>query len=495
MIPRYEQKEITRIWSDTNKLQLWQKTEFAVLEARANLGQIPQEIYARIKGDLNYYPIDMGYWKILEEKFKHDLNAFVEERRRFLPAGLKPYLHEGMTSYDTEEPAFARMLKESTDLVMREYCINLNSTLRGKAIKHRFTIMIGKTHGQGAELQTFGKRCLTWFRNLETDLENLERTAKNLRYSKLSGAIGNYGDINPEIEKKALAILGFEPYYGATQIMPRELYAPIAQALCQFVLTLDKIAVDIRLGARSGNPIYQEPFGKKQTGSSAMPHKKNTISTEQIEGMARLAKGYFLVITENIVTWEERAIEQSSVERIAWPDLFHVVIHSLRTMDKVLSGLVVYPDNMLREIVDSRGCYASGNAKEVLKKMGVDFGFTTNDAYRAVQLSAFNAFEPKGYEERKLREGQIESFVEADELLQKFQQISRPTPISIQQILSKGELRTSPQLEATEGDVKRWNRVLKEIFQDPKNLEKWNRIFIPSYILRNERGLFRKVFG
>ena len=185
------------------------------------------------------------------------------------------------------------------------------------------------------------------------DLQLLHEVSTNLDYSKLSGAIGNYGSINPEVEIKALELLELQPYYGATQIMPRELYAPLAQALAQIVSTLNKIAMAIRLGARSGNPIYHEPFKKTQMGSSAMPHKKNTIRTEQIEGMERMAHNYLQMIMENIKTWEERAIEQSCVERVAWPDLFHVTIHSLRSMNFVLSGLQVYPDNMLREIIES----------------------------------------------------------------------------------------------------------------------------------------------
>ena len=397
MIERYTDKDIARVWSDENKLKLWQKTELAVIKTMANLGQIDKEIFTKIIEILEGRPIDLVWWKEKEKEIKHDLNAFVEERLRFLPPELQQYFHRKITSYDTEEPAFATMLKESLELVER-YFLVLDTILVEMAKRYRFTIMNGRTHGQEAELQTFGKRILTWLRDLRFDLATLKRAAENLIYSKISGAIGSYGSIEPELEEKALEMLGFEPYYGATQIMPREIYAPIAQVLCQLVVTLNKIALAIRLGARSGRPIYQEPFGKKQKGSSAMPHKKNTISTEKIEGMARMAKRFFDMIQDNIVTWEERAIEQSCVERVAWPDLFHVVIHSLKTMSRVLAGLVVYPDNMLLEIIDSRGCYASNEAKEVLRQLGVQYGLTTEDAYRIIQLAAFNVFEPTAEE-------------------------------------------------------------------------------------------------
>jgi adenylosuccinate lyase len=276
--------------------------------------------------------------------------------------------------------------------------------------------------------------------------------------------------------------------------MPREIYAPIAQALCQIVLTLDKIALDIRLGARSGRPIYQEPFGKKQKGSSAMPHKKNTISTEQMEGMGRMAKGFENMIKENIKTWEERAIEQSCVERVAWPDLFHVVIHSLKTMTRVLKGLVVYPDNMLWEIIESRGCYASSEAKEVLRKLGVQYGLTTEDAYRIIQLAAFNAFEPSDAIKR-IRTNLPNSLTEADEALKDMAWYHEPKPTSIRWIISEGYLKTSPQLDITEGEVQKWNVILKQIFSQADNLEKWNQIFQPSYLLKNEAKLYQEIIG
>lgn len=493
MIERYENGGIAAIWRDENKLRLWQETELAVVQAKEKLGRIPRGTFRKIKKILLANSIDLVWWKDKEKELRHDLNAFVFERVRWLPVALQVFFHQKMTSYDTEEPAFAQMFTDSI-LIVDEKISELMQTLIQMAKKYRYTIMNGRTHGQEAELQSFGKRCLTWLQALRVDLANLSRTAKNLRYSKLSGAIGNYGSLDPEVEKEALRLLGLKPYYGATQIMPRELYAPIAQALVQIVMTLDKIALDIRLGARSGRPICQEPFGKKQTGSSAMPHKKNTITTEQVQGMARMAQGYLVMIMQNIATWEERAIEQSCVERVAWPDLLHVVVHSLSSMNRVLSGLRVYPDNMMLEVIDSRGCYAAGEAKEVLRELGVLSGLDTETAYRIVQLAAFNVFEP---EDRwaELRETVPGSLAMADTLLREFQQVSRSRVISIQEIISQGALRVSPQLAAEETDVQRWNEILKQIFSDGKNLNKWNEIFNPSYLLKGEDRLFTEILG
>jgi len=493
MIERYENPGIAAIWCDRNKLKLWRDTELAVIHAKEKLGRIPRGMFRRIKKILLANLIDLVQWKEKEKELKHDLNAFIFECLRWLPPALQVFFHQKMTSYDTEEPAFAQMLADSIAIV-DEKISELMRTLIQMAKKYRYTIMNGRTHDQEAELQSFGKRCLTWLQALRVDLDNLSRAVKNLKYSKLSGAIGSYGSIDPEVEKEALRLLGLKPFYGATQIMPRELYAPIAQALAQIAMTLEKIALDIRLGARSGRPIYQEPFGKKQTGSSAMPHKKNTITTEQVEGMARMAQGYLAMIMQNIATWEERAIEQSCVERVAWPDLFHVVVHSLSSMNRILSGLKVYPDNMMLEVIDSRGCYAAGEAKEVLRELGAPCGLDTETAYRVAQLAAFNVFEP---EDRwaKLRETIAESLAMADALLHEFQQISRSKVISIQKIIPQGALRVSPQLAAGEADVQGWNEILKQIFSDGENLDIWNEIFDPSYLLKGEDKLFAEILG
>lgn len=491
MIPRYAQLEILGIWSDDNKLILWQGTELAVLEARVVLGQLDRVIFDAIAEVWAKNPVDLVWWKNREKETNHDLDAFLDERRRWLPLDLRPYPHQDLTSYDTEESAFVRMLGESVKVVEAEL-IKISLVLRELALKYRYTIMMARTHGQEAELQTFGKRCFTWRRDLQTDIINLLKAKENLAFSKISGAVGNYGGIKPELEKEALRILGFRPYYGAKQIMPRELYAPLAESLFQIVATLNKIAIDIRLGARSGLPICQEPFGRQQKGSSRMPHKKNTISTEQIEGMERMAKGFLGMILDNIKTWEERAIEQSCVERVAWPDLFHVVIHSLRTMERVLRGLAVYPDNMLREVINSRGCYAAGEAKEFLASKGVGFGLSVEEAYRIVQLAAFNVFEPSS-EDANLRQHPAASFDEAAEILREFERRPRPAPVSIKDVISQGRLRISSQLEANEGDVARWNEVLQQIFREPEVAQEFDLIFSPAYLLWYEAVLFDQI--
>ena len=263
MVKRYEDPEILVIWGDDNKLKLWQNTELAVLKARVDLGQLDKPSFSAISNALAEKPFDLNFWRAREAEIIHDLQAFVEERKRHLPVELQPLFHKDLTSYDVEEPAFTRMLLQSVGLVI-SHLSNLESVVENQALKYRYTLMMGRTHGQEAELQTLGKRFLTWLADLRLDERNLLGFSNRLEYSKISGAIGNYGSIEPELEKKALKNIGLAPYVGATQIMPREFYAPVAQSLAQIVLTLDKIATAIRLGARSGRPIYQEPFNKKQ---------------------------------------------------------------------------------------------------------------------------------------------------------------------------------------------------------------------------------------
>lgn len=498
MIERYSDQKITRIWGLENKFTLWQRVELAVIEAREKLAKIPEGMHATIKGILESNPIDIAFIDDREKILHHDLNSFLEERLRFLPPELQAEFHKRMTSYDTEEAPFAMMLKSSCGHVFKKVK-DLLEKLREKAIAYRHTPMNARTHGQEAEMQSFGKRCLSWHMDLNTALYNLTVTANNLDVSKLSGAIGTNSGIDPELENTALSILGFKPWVGATQIMPRVLYSPIASALADLTLVIDKIANDIRLGARSGRPLWHEPFGKGQKGSSAMPHKKNTILCENIEGMAQMARHHAAGIKENIKTWEERAIAQSSVERVFWPDLFHVTVRAVTVMTKVIDGLTVYPDNMLAEIIESRGCYASNEAKEVLVELGLPFGLDREDAYRIVQLAAWNAFRVDGHA-MHVRDCPPKSLDEADYWLGKmvdhggraFDDIP-----SIQSIILNGNLGNNPELASDLVIIAAWNAKLRQIFgqDDTQARIRWNEIFRPSHILANEAHLFKEVFG
>ncbi len=492
MIPRYTNSRIQAIWSDQNKTRLWDCSELAAVQASEELGEFPAGVYQKIAASLAAHPVDLEWWLAKDKEIHHDLNAYLEERLRFIVKNLQIYFHRYMTSFDTEEPAFGRMLRDSVDVVL-EMCAELDLILASLARRYQYTVMIGRSHQQGGDLQTFGKRVCTWLRDLRTAAQILGDVSVDLKYSKMSGAMGNYGLFKPEVERRALAILGFEPYVGATQIMPRVLYVPVAAALSGLVSTISKIGNDIRLGARSPKPICQEPFKKKQKGSSAMPHKKNPIRCEQLEGMARVARGFLSMNAENVQTDEERAIEQSSVERIAWPDLFHVTCQALDVLTQVTSGLKVYPDNMLWELVQSRGCYAASQAKEVLKTMGEELWNDAEEPYRIVQLAAFNVFEPS-QKAKRMREFPETSFAFAENFLMAPHSFETEC-VTIQEVIVRGRLRVSDELDADEAVVQRWNRILDSIFADERNRDQWTEIFRPAVLLAHESAIFAALLG
>src|SRR3990170_3627799 len=262
--------------------------------------------------------------------------------------------------------------------------------------------------------------------------------------------------------------------------------ASLAQSVRLVGEALGQIAVDFRLGARSGKSLWHEPFAKEQKGSSAMPHKKNTIGTEQIDGMLDLLSGSEASVLRSIQTWEARAIEQSCVERVAWPDLFHEILRMISVMHRVLGGMVIYRDHMLQEIQDSRETYASDEAKNFLAlecgKRGIEF----ETAYRIVQLASFCAFKPTEYW-AKVRETRPSfDLREADELLQESYNAPFKQSLGIKEIIKKGKLFRVEGLKATEKDVASWNVFLSEIFSGADTRARWDALFNPSYLLKGE---------
>jgi adenylosuccinate lyase len=498
MVPRYANQQIAENSSDINKLKKWQEIELAVILAREKLGIFPQGTHEKIKTILDQHPIDeeaVKWWKARDKEINHDLNAFIDERVRHLPPELHQYFHKGMTSYDTEEPAFSLILLANIAIVENEIEAFL-SILKKMAKKYRCTPMLGRTHGQEAKMQSFGKKVFTWYQKLAISRQELAKAKELLCYSKLSGAIGNYQGLDEVEEVTALGMLGLLPFKGATQIMPRQLHQPLANALVMVVSALTQIAEDIRLAARSGLPILQEPFGKKQKGSSAMPHKKNTITCENQIGMFTMAKGFARMIQDCLITWEERSIEQSCVERVAWPDLFHVAMQSFKNMKKIVEGLQVFPDNMMIEIINSRGCYASEDAKDWLKEHGAKFGLAHEDAYRIVQLAAFNVFEVSMYRQN-LRVNPLDSFEKAEKTLntmyEQLRHASDNAHTGIDDIIMDGKLTYTAELDIAPEEIERWNTILNELFDDFKNIESFKEIFSIKYQLRNEHFLFEEL--
>lgn len=492
MIPRYNDPNIAPIWTDAAKLERWDDVELAAVQAGVAMGEVKEGEYAAINQALADHPADIEWWLKRDGEINHDLNAYLDERRRHIPVELQHLYHKGMTSYDTEEAAFAQALIDSSKIV-RKASEELLEEQRFGALKYRYLPFFDRTHGQGAKLRSFGGRVLTWRAELLSANTKLVQAMEGLRYSRLSGAQGNYGGLlTPELEKRALEILGFKPFHGATQIIPRVVYTPLAQALVLVAGAVNKMATDIRLGARTPWPICQEPFGKKQKGSSAMPHKKNTILTEQMEGMERMIRGYCNMLEEGSKTWEGRAIEQSCVERVAWPDIFHTVMRMLTVMKRVVAGLVIYPDNMLREIIESRGTYASDEAKNFLAEELGKCGIDAEIAYRIIQLASFCVFEPSR-KRRDLRGTRPQKLEDMDALMNQAAALPAEAADTIEKLVCRGELRPVAELEATAEDVRGWNSILKDIFTDRGTLLAWEQIFKPSQLLRQEAFLYERL--
>jgi len=490
MIPRYANADVTRITSDLEKLLKWQRVELAAIKARVRQRKTTQAAYDAIRTALEANPPDVAWWKARDAEISHDLLAFIDERRRFIPVEFQSEFHKGMTSYDTEEPAHALTLLELHALVeagLRTF----DEVIDRQKLVYENVIFLDRTHGQGAKLRSFGGRFKNWQAALDVDRLQLGRAIGLCQYSRMSGAIGNFGSgLNPLFEAEALGILGLMPFPGATQIMPREIYVPLAQALANLCRTLGKVAGDVRLSARSGFPLCHEPFGKSQKGSSAMPHKKNTILTEQMTGMVRMATRFEVMIADGIDTWEARSIEQSCVERVAWPDLFHVTLRMLSVMTKVLDGLVVYQDNMLREIVESRGTYASEEAKSFLAERVTAFGKDAEIAYRIVQLAAFNVLEPKGFWAEVRNQDPAKMLLDdADGLLNEARKVTTDYGDTIETVIASGALVANQFLGATHLDVAAWNSLLQEIFQIEADQVAWSELFKPSNLLKYESHL------
>lgn len=489
MILRYEHSGIKAIWSDEEKLARWDEVELAVIAARVGLapGQVRPPVFNTIRAIVQGRPVDIAAWLEREKETGHDLAAYVELRWEMLPAEVRKHFHEGMTSYDTEDAAFVLALQESSNHVA-DAAVALIEEMLALAKRYRYQPMLDRSHGQWAKLASFGSRVLMWRAELaEAHLALVQAQSACMR-SRISGTIGTYGGrLAPETEQKALESLGFTPYYGAGQIAPRTLYLRIAHALEQMALVLAKISIDFELGARSGCPLWQEPFGRAQKGSSAMPHKKNPITMEQTEGLAELAQGFVATIAESAKTKERRDIAQSCVERTAWPDLFHTLMRMLGNVRRTLEGMRVYPENMYREIDASRGTYASEDVKSFLAERLAERGIGADVAYRITQLACWNAYPAPLHEP----EGPA-SLEQAQERLELGRPLrAKDDGMGLETVILGAHLHPEPELRATEGEVHGWNGLLLDLFPPlSASREELKKLFTIPYQLQGETKLY-----
>src|SRR5467141_3599199 len=382
MIARYTHPEMGRIWSDQRRYETWLLVETAAAEAMAAAGIIPLDAARDIR--------ERGAFEIarieeIEQTTQHDVIAFTTAVAEHVGPSAR-WLHFGMTSSDVIDTAQALQMRDACDLILKDLDA-LADAIRDRAIEHRRTPMIGRTHGVHAEPMTLGLKLALWYAEIGRDVERVRRGRATIAVGKLSGAVGTFAHLPPEIEADVCRRLGLEPAAVASQVIQRDRHAELLAALAIAGASLEKFALEVRGLQKTEIGEVEEPFGKGQKGSSAMPHKRNPIGSEQITGLARLLRGNAHAALENIALWHERDISNSSVERVILPDSFIALDHMLRRFTRIVRDLVVNADRMRENLERSRGVVFSGSVLLDLAREGVP----REQAYEWVQRNAMRS--------------------------------------------------------------------------------------------------------
>ena len=383
MIERYTREKAKENWTLKSRYKCWYNVEVAVLSSLEEMDIIPKGAALELRG----VEIDANAILDIEKKRGHDVIAFVEFAASKMPMYGR-FLHYGLTSSDVVDTAFSLQLLKGLGLVI-EGLTSLITILKERAMKYQYTVMVGRTHGVHAEPYSFGLKVLTWYKEAERNLVRLEQAKKDISFGKISGAVGTYAHLPPKVEELALARLGLDIEPVSTQIIPRDRYAFLFSMLAILAGSIERVAMEIRHLQRTEVLEVEEPFGSRQRGSSAMPHKKNPILCENLCGLARLMRSYVNPVLENIALWHERDISHSSVERVISEDALILADFMIHRLKRVIEGLVVHGDRMEKNLDLLGGMIYS---QRVLLKL-IEKGITRNSAYEIVQNSAKEAFE------------------------------------------------------------------------------------------------------
>ena len=383
MIQRYTHPEMGAIWSEQRRYETWLSVELAATDAMADAGLVPAEAARELRCHAAF---DVQRIEEIERTTQHDVIAFTTAVAEKVGPAAR-WLHFGLTSSDVVDTAQALQMREACALIIKDIA-GLMEAVRLRAEEHRRTPMIGRTHGVHAEPMTFGVKLALWYAELQRDLDRVIRARDIVSVGKLSGAVGTFAHLDPDIEARVCQRLGLEPAPVASQVIQRDRHAELLSALAITAASLEKFALEIRGLQKTEIGEVEEPFGKGQKGSSAMPHKRNPIGCEQITGLARLIRGNAMAAFENIALWHERDISHSSVERVILPDSFIALDHMLRRFTRIVNGMVVYPDRMLENLGRSRGVVFSGTVLLELARRGI----SREQAYEWVQRNAMRAF-------------------------------------------------------------------------------------------------------
>lgn len=383
MIKRYTRPQMGAIWTDQNRYQKWLDVEIAVCEAWNKLGKIPSPALQQIKEKATF---SVERIEEIEKVVKHDVIAFLTSVSENVGDASR-YIHLGLTSYDIVDTAFSLLIKESLIAIQKDLA-SLKQTIKKEALRHKNTVMIGRTHGIHAEPITFGVKLLVWYDEIKRSLQRISNAIATISYGRISGAVGTYIHFDPEIELCALEKLGLKPALVSTQVLQRDRHAEVLAVLAILNSSLDKFAIEIRHLQRTEILELEEPFTPGQKGSSAMPHKKNPVRTERISGLARIVRSNLQVALENIPLWHERDISHSSTERIIFPDSFILTDFLVAEITDIIENWNVYPERMKKNIELTKGLVFS---QRILLAL-IEKNITREQAYDLVQKNSLKAW-------------------------------------------------------------------------------------------------------
>ena len=387
MIPRYTRPEMAKVWTEQRKFETWLEIELLVCEALSQLGEIPAEAVREIRKRASF---DIHRIDEIEKVTKHDVLAFLTNVGESI-GPLSKYLHYGLTSSDILDTSLALLLKEASEIILQDLH-RLLEVLKKKAFQYKETLMIGRSHGVHAEPITFGLKMALWYDEMKRNLIRMERAKEAVSMGKISGAVGTFAHIPPFVEEFVCGRLGLKPAPISTQIVQRDHHAEFFTTLAIIATSIEKFSVELRHLQRTEVLEAEEFFSKGQKGSSAMPHKRNPISAENLSGLARLVRSYSISALENVPLWHERDISHSSVERVIGPDATILIDYMLNRFTSLVENLIVYPENMKANLEKMEGLIFSESILLHLTKKGLP----REEAYGVVQRNAMNVWEKGG---------------------------------------------------------------------------------------------------
>lgn len=386
MIERYSREEMSRIWTDQNRYEAWLEVEILACEAWSKLGYIPKEDVEKIRQNAK---VDVDRAKEIEEQTRHDVVAFTRQVSETLGEERK-WVHYGLTSTDVVDTALSYVVKQANDIIEKDLELFID-VLAEKAKKYKYTLMMGRTHGVHAEPTTFGVKMALWYAEMKRNFERFKRVREEIEVGKMSGAVGTFANIPPEIEAHVCKELGLDCAPVSTQTLQRDRHAYYIATLSLISTSLEKFAVEVRNLQKTETREVEEAFAKGQKGSSAMPHKRNPVGSENITGISRVIRGYITTAYENVPLWHERDISHSSAERVMLPDVTIALDYALNRFTNIIDRLTVYEDNMKENINKTFGLVFS---QRVLLAL-INKGMVREEAYDTVQPKAMESWQTK----------------------------------------------------------------------------------------------------